>query len=710
MLSLKTVSIRHKLLAVLVTVGATAVIITGYLGYKAGEQGLTQTAMNQLTGIRRSKAYQIESYFRNIRSQVRTLRESRMVLDALREFRTEFLRLHGSAVPLEQRMVVEAYYKTHYLPQLHKLVPSRTKFEDYLPVGHGPYYLQAAFLASNPFPVGRKDSLDTAKDVPGYSAVHAKYHPSFRKLANEFGYYDLFLVDTANGRVIYSVKKEVDFATSLYVGPYRTSGLAKVVQDARDTKDPNLVSLVDFEMYEPSYGAPAAFVGAAVHDQQEPTGVLAIQLPNDEIDRVVSGDRGWEREGLGRSGDSGVVGADYRLRSNARGFLQRKEDALAQMRARGVPDATIERIRAYNSTVLQQEVRLPSVTAALKGEEGTRVQVGSAGGRTLVSYMPLNIPGLHWTIASRIDLAEALEPVDRFRKVLLWWGLATLLLTGIIALLLTRTILGPINRLVAAARKVAATDFTVQVPVRTKDELGLLSRTFNEMVRSIREKTTIIEQKNRENEQLLLNILPGPIAERLKAGETKIADSFAEVTVLFADIVGFTTLSAKATPRETVDMLNDLFTRFDEAAQRCGVEKIKTIGDAYMAVAGLPTPDPNHARRIVMLALEMLEEVQAFSHETGGDISVRIGVNSGPVCAGVVGSTKFIYDLWGDTVNLASRMESHGLPGMIHVTRPVYEQLAHEFQFAGRGFIEVKGKGSLETWFLTSPACAVQHT
>ena len=179
----------------------------------------------------------------------------------------------------------------------------------------------------------------------------------------------------------------------------------------------------------------------------------------------------------------------------------------------------------------------------------------------------------------------------------------------------------------------------------------------------------------------------------MKAGETKIADSFAEVTVLFADIVGFTTLSAKATPRETVDMLNDLFTRFDEAAQHCGVEKIKTIGDAYMAVAGLPVPDPDHARRIVRLALEMLEEVQAFSHETGGEISVRIGVNSGPVCAGVVGSTKFIYDLWGDTVNLASRMESHGLPGMIQVTRSVYEQLAHEYEFAGRGFIDVKGRG-----------------
>jgi class 3 adenylate cyclase len=226
------------------------------------------------------------------------------------------------------------------------------------------------------------------------------------------------------------------------------------------------------------------------------------------------------------------------------------------------------------------------------------------------------------------------------------------------------------------------------------------------MVASIREKTEIIEQKNRENERLLLNILPGPIAERLKCGETTIADNFAEVTVLFADLVGFTRLSAKTPAREMVEMLNELFTRFDDSAQRNGVEKIKTIGDAYMAVAGLPTPYLDHTRRIVRLALDMLEHVRQFRSKIGGDLSIRIGINSGPVVAGVIGTTKFIYDLWGDTVNVASRMESQGIPDMIQVTRAVYEQLAEEFEFEERGFIEVKGKGVLETWLLRPHAYA----
>jgi len=175
------------------------------------------------------------------------------------------------------------------------------------------------------------------------------------------------------------------------------------------------------------------------------------------------------------------------------------------------------------------------------------------------------------------------------------------------------------------------------------------------------------------------------------------------VTVLFADIVGFTVYSGTETPDEVVAMLNRLFTHFDGLAARHGVEKIKTIGDAYMAVAGLPSPCEDHARRIVEMARGMLEEVRRHSRETGIPIAIRIGVNSGPVVAGVIGSSKFIYDLWGDTVNVASRMESHGVPDRVQVTGPVYELLRETHQFECRGEIEVKGKGKTMAWLLREP-------
>jgi adenylate cyclase len=209
-----------------------------------------------------------------------------------------------------------------------------------------------------------------------------------------------------------------------------------------------------------------------------------------------------------------------------------------------------------------------------------------------------------------------------------------------------------------------------------------------------------IDRLARENERLLLNILPGPIADRLKAGEERIADAFPEVTVLFADIVGFTTLSASRSAQAVVELLNDLFTRFDLAAQEFGIEKIKTIGDAYMAVCGLPDPAPDHMERMMRMAVSMLRLAKESGDERGTPVHLRIGVHSGPVVAGIIGRRKFIYDLWGDAVNLASRMESHGIPDAIQVTRPIFEKLQGRYPFQARGSIDVKGKGSVETWVL----------
>ncbi len=213
------------------------------------------------------------------------------------------------------------------------------------------------------------------------------------------------------------------------------------------------------------------------------------------------------------------------------------------------------------------------------------------------------------------------------------------------------------------------------------------------MVNELRGKNVVIESKNRENEELLLNVLPAPIANRLRGGEQGIADGFGEVTVAFADIVGFTAMSSEMPPAEVVTLLNGLFSRFDEAALQLGIEKIKTVGDAYMAVCGLPEAVPDHAERMVRMAIRMVHITREHAMENRVTMKLRVGVNSGPVVAGVIGKSKYIYDLWGDTVNLASRMESGGLPDMIQVTRPVYEKLKNEFAFEGRGEIEGQGQG-----------------
>lgn len=203
------------------------------------------------------------------------------------------------------------------------------------------------------------------------------------------------------------------------------------------------------------------------------------------------------------------------------------------------------------------------------------------------------------------------------------------------------------------------------------------------------------------SERLLLNVLPRFVADRLKSDAGIIADSFPNVTVLFADIVDFTTLSERLSPEHLVTLLNEVFTLFDSIVDTWGLEKIKTIGDAYMAVAGLPTPLPDHAVRAANTALDMMAAVDVFNKNENQTLQLRIGMHSGAVMAGVIGKRKFIYDLWGDAVNTASRMESHGLAARTQVTEATRNLLGSAFELEPRGPIEVKGKGLMPTWLLT---------
>ena len=208
-----------------------------------------------------------------------------------------------------------------------------------------------------------------------------------------------------------------------------------------------------------------------------------------------------------------------------------------------------------------------------------------------------------------------------------------------------------------------------------------------------------IARLHKENTRLLLNILPGPIAEQLKRRDGIIAERFEDVSVLFADIVGFTPRSAAMSPSEIVGLLNLIFSRFDALVEKHGLEKIKTIGDAYMVAGGLPDPQPGHLERIVALALDMQAAAVELSPQTG-ELQLRIGIHTGSAVAGVIGIKKFIYDVWGDTVNTASRIESHGLPGRVQVSEEVYERIRDSFVCTPRGPVELKGKGAVPVFLV----------
>ncbi|MDR7417439.1 MAG: adenylate/guanylate cyclase domain-containing protein [Armatimonadota bacterium] len=231
--------------------------------------------------------------------------------------------------------------------------------------------------------------------------------------------------------------------------------------------------------------------------------------------------------------------------------------------------------------------------------------------------------------------------------------------------------------------------------------LGYFAFQRDEAMAALNRQHLLLQKEQERSEHLLLSILPKSVADRLKHDPTALAEECADATVLFADIVDFTRTSSDLPPEELIAWLNDLFSAFDRLTEQFGLEKIKTIGDAYMAVCGLPARHPDHAGAAAEMALAILAEVTGRTAPNGEPLSVRIGMHSGRVVAGVIGTRKFIYDLWGDTVNIASRMESQGVPGGVQVTQATYARLHDRYEFTSRGQIFVKGKGLMAAFLLT---------
>ncbi|MEK8018973.1 MAG: adenylate/guanylate cyclase domain-containing protein [Candidatus Parabeggiatoa sp.] len=261
--------------------------------------------------------------------------------------------------------------------------------------------------------------------------------------------------------------------------------------------------------------------------------------------------------------------------------------------------------------------------------------------------------------------------------------------------------------------KLTGKNIALQAEQNKSEHLLLSLQAKHQMLQEEQEKTErllltlrvrheLLQAEQEKSERLLLNVLPESIANRLKQQDQIIADHFTDVTVLFADIVGFTELSTRLSATQLVTLLNDIFSIFDKLIEKQGLEKIKTIGDAYMVVAGLPTPRTDHITSIADLALDMLQAIADFNGQQHDKLNIRIGIHTGPVVAGVIGLKKFSYDLWGDTVNTASRMESHGMTGRIQVTECVYHTLKDKYLLVKRGTIQVKGKGEMTTYFLES--------
>jgi len=494
----RNLTLRTKLLGALLAVGFLTLLVTGWQAYRRAEAALQQAAINHLTSIREERRRQIEAYFTSVRQDGLRLAESREIIDAMQEFKAAHRVFEAEVARWPQdtrdrsRADVERYYHSSFVPRLQTLESQSSADESgrYVPAEDVTIALQALFIADNPNPEASRDRLEWPTGGGRYADVHAQHHPFLRSVVRQAGYGDLFLIDHETGRIVYTVAKKPEFGTHLLSGPYHKTQLSRAFRAARGALDADFVQLVDFESYAPSLGAPAAFVAAPIFHEGHRLGVVALQIPLAHIDAVMTGDQQWQERGLGQTGETYLVGSDYWMRSDARGFLETPEPYLETLAATGVPPEVLQLMRAHWSTVLFQQITSPNARAALSGQTGTAIRPGYRGQPVLAAYAPLAIPDLRWAIVANLDTAEAFAPALALRRALLATGAGVAVLVGVVAVLLAGSLTAPIRRLIAGMGTLGHGDLSYRIAEARGDEIGQIATAFNRMADDL-QRTTV---------------------------------------------------------------------------------------------------------------------------------------------------------------------------------------------------------------------------
>lgn len=686
-------SIQSKLLIMLLAVSLVSSVIVGAIGFMNGRQSLHDAAVDQLITIRSMRAAEITDAIDAVKRDASLHSRNLSAQNLSTSVNAGFDELQQREVTAEERAQLEDYYTGTFIPELEARSGDQYGDSAFIPESAAGQYLQTQFTTGNQDFDADYDELlnnNDAGDGSAYSAATERYGDYFTRLINEAGYEDALLLNL-DGDIVFSAYKGIELGSNLNTGPYRDTSLAKAYTEAIATNSVSTVELTDFERWIPSLNVPSMWVISPVGNDRRITGAMAFQISIDTINDVMTGSEQWKQEGLGDTGEVYLVGRDDLMRSTSRELVEHPDDYEQSVIDDGTPPSIAARIAEVGGTVLLQPVNTDAVNAAQAGRSGTYVGTDYVGGESVVAYAPLEIEGLDWVVVARIESAEAFAPVTEFTRTVLLSLLGILLGVSLLSLLLAQVFTRPIHRLVGAVHRVAEGDLDVQVPQSSRDEFGDLGSAFNDMASSLRIKQELIEEQQIENEKLLHTLMPESVATKYKQGDEAISEAHENVSVVFAELTGFDDYARGLTGEQEIGHLNTLMRGFDEAAEKAGVEKVRTLRGGYLASSGLVVPRVDNVRRSVEFARNLLGVIDRFNAQNGSSIGLRAGVDTGTVTSGLVGRTSLAYDLWGDAVNLAYRVRSvTGEPG-IYVSQTVYDRAREIFTFVEAGTIEAHG-------------------
>jgi class 3 adenylate cyclase len=698
MLGLNRLSIQTKMILLLLAVSLSSIAVVAWNSYKSGRAALIRAAEDHLKGVQVAKTTTLKAMLDSLRDQVISMSDSHVTIDGMREFRAAYKSLNAASLTLEQSEKLEGFYENDFLPKLAEQIDGEPVLEQYLPVKPAERYLQYHYLSNNPHPYGKKQDLEESEsDQSSYGKIHQTYHNAFERAVKIFGFEDVMLVDAESMEIVYSYQKTSEFATNLETGPYANTLMASKVRAMRGNNDRDDFKIADFEPYRPSLGKPMGFAVSPIFDGPQMIGLLVLQFPIDNFNKVLTGNFNWAEEGMGQTGESYLVGPDKTMRSRSRFMYEKPKDFVQLLRQSSVPTSVVERIEKQGNVICAMPVESESVAAAFRGQKGIMVVNDYRGEETLSAYGPLELNSLRWAVITEKDLAEVEAPIHQLGRTVLIVASGMALAVTLLALMFSHLLTRPLRALTEGALRLGRGETDVKVKVKSRDEFGELGRVFNQMSENIKQQTERLEGQVRENQELLHSILPASAVAQRQEGDEKANREFADVSVLFAEIVGMEELGGKLGEAAALSSLGDLIEAFDEAAEESGIEKVKTIGGSYLAVCGLSVNRPDHVRRIIQFAQQMERIIGVYNRDEKAHLAISIGINSGPVVGGVVGRRKFLYDLWGDTVTIAKKL-SAGNRTAIRVTSQIRERIGDQFNFGASHQIETEGKPAIEAW------------
>ncbi|ORA28788.1 adenylate/guanylate cyclase domain-containing protein [Mycobacterium aquaticum] len=691
------ISIQSKLLAMLLITSVLSAAVVGAIGYQSGRSSLRNSVFDRLTEIRSAQTRQLEAEFRYLRDSLVVYTRGTTATEAVRAFTAGFDQLNDAVIaPVQQQAIVD-YYRNQFAKAEEAQTGNQADVAALLPTSNPQKWLQANYMA----PFTDWDAalkFSDARDGSAWSAACARFNEYFRTVVDRFKFEDALLLDT-RGNVVYSAYKGVDLGTNVYTGPYRGGSLTDAYHRAVTSNAIDYVDVTDFSDYQPAQ-APTAWMVSPIGNEGRVEGVLALQLPITGVNRVMTANQQWQEAGMGSTGETILVGPDGLMRSVSRTFVQNRDQYKKDVIEAGTPPDVAATAIRQGGTTLVQPVASDAARRAERGQTGTMIDVDYLGHETLQSYAPVNLPGLDWVMVAKIDTTEAFAPVTVFTRTLVLSTVAMIFVVCIAAIGLARFFVRPIRRLEAGAQQISSGDYGVSLPVLSRDEFGDLTVAFNEMSRNLRIKEDLLEEQRKENDRLLRSMMPEPVVQRYREGEETIAQDHQNVTVIFADFVGLDELSAELSSDELLAIVNKLVRQFDAAAEHLGVEQVRTLHNGYLASCGLTVPRLDNVRRTVDFGAEMQRIVDRFRAETGYDLQLRAGIDTGTVSSGLVGRSSLAYDMWGAAVDLAYRVRSGAPQPGIYVTTRVHDATLDVRQFTPAGSVNVGGTEE-QIWRLT---------